>query len=155
MTPSIRMPRRHRDVEEQWVIGRVLLSFAIGFATALVIQHAVAFPVVGEQTTLPAGTELNEDALEHPREVFHSEAIGGRKSYLVSLGDLAFNSPGILGGVARQAGISCGTCHVNGASNERLYIPRMSTRSGNFDTTGPLFNPKANDGVRNPIRIPS
>jgi Di-haem cytochrome c peroxidase len=114
-----------------------------------------AFPLSGDQTVLPAGTELNEESLDQPREVFKSEAIGGRKSYLVNLGDLAFNSSAILGGVARQAGISCGTCHVNGASNEKLYIPRMSTRPGNFDTTGPLFNPKANDGVRNPIRIPS
>jgi hypothetical protein len=149
------MPRRRRNVEGQRVIGRVLLSVAIGFATALVIQHAVAFPVVGEQTTLPAGTELNEDALEHPREVFHSEAIGGRKSYLVSLGDLAFNAPGILGGPARQAGISCGTCHVNGTSNPKLFIPGMSIRPGHFDTSGPLFNPKADNLVLDPVRIPS
>jgi Di-haem cytochrome c peroxidase len=31
----------------------------------------------------------------------------------------------------------------------------MSTRPGNFDTTGPLFNPKAHNGARDPVRIPS
>jgi hypothetical protein len=31
----------------------------------------------------------------------------------------------------------------------------MSTRHGNFDTTGALFNPKADDGVLDPIRTPS
>src|SRR5271170_1240830 len=129
--------------------------FALAILSLSPSHQARAFPLSGDQTVLPAGTELNEESLDQPREVFKSEAIGGRKPYLVNLGDLAFNSSAILGGVARQAGISCGTCHVNGASNERLYIPRMSTRSGNFDTTGPLFNPKANDGVRNPIRIPS
>jgi cytochrome c peroxidase len=137
------------------VIVRVFSLVAAGLAAVLVLQHAFAFPVGGEQTTLPAGTELNEDALDRPREVFHSEAIGGRKSYLVSLGDMAFNAPGILGGAARQAGVSCGTCHVNGASNPKLFVPGMSTRPGNFDTSGALFNPKANNLVLDPVRIPS
>ena len=75
-----------------------------------------------------------------PREVFRSE-FTGRKSYLVNLGNLAFSSPSILGDVARQAGMSCGTCHVNGAGNAKFFMPKMSTRPGNFDTTGPLFNP--------------
>jgi hypothetical protein len=57
--------------------------------------------------------------------------------------------------VARQAGVSCGTCHVNGAGNAMFFIPKMSTRPGNFDTTGPLFNPKADNFVLDPIRIPS
>src|SRR5436189_222605 len=83
--------------------------------------------------------------MERPREVFRSEAIGGRKSYLVNLGDAAFSSPAILGGAARQAGISCSSCHVNGASNPKFYIPGLSTRPGNFITTGGLFNPKANN----------
>src|SRR5262249_48820244 len=114
-----------------------------------------AFPLSGDQSVLPPGTELNENALFPPTEVFHSEALGGRKSYMVNLGDLAFNAPSILGGPARQAGISCGTCHVNGVSNPKLRIPKMSTRPGTFDTTGPLFNPKADNGVLDPIRIPS
>ncbi len=114
-----------------------------------------AFPVNGDQTVLPAGTELNEDALTSPREVFHSEALHGRKSYLVNLGNLLFSSPSILGGVARQAGIRCSTCHVNGTGNSKLFVPRMSTRPGNFDTTGPLFNPKADNQVLDPVRVPS
>jgi hypothetical protein len=114
-----------------------------------------AFPIGSNETVLPIGTDLNEDALDRPSEIFRSQANGGAKSYLVLLGDLAFNSPAILGGVARQAGISCGTCHVNGAGNRALYVPGMSTRGGNFDTTGPLFNPKADNHVLDPVRIPS
>ena len=140
---------------DQRMIVRVCSLVAAVIATIMLLQQAFAFPVGGEQTTLPAGTELSEDALDHPREVFHSEAIGGGKSYLVSLGDMAFNAPGILGGAARQAGVSCGTCHVNGASNPKLFIPGMSSRPGNFDTSGPLFNPKANNLVLDPVRIPS
>jgi hypothetical protein len=117
--------------------------------------YAPAFPVHGTQTVLPVGTELNEDSLSQPREIFKSEAIGGAKSYLVNLGDLAFSSPLILGGLARQAGISCGTCHVNGASNPKLYVPGLSTRPGTFDTTSGLFNGKADNHALDPVRIPS
>jgi cytochrome c peroxidase len=134
---------------------RTLSLAAIGVAMAVSLQKAIAFPIEGEQTTLPAGTELNEDALDLPRELFHSEIAGGRKSYLVNLGDLAFNTPDILGDPARQAGISCGACHVNGASNSKLFIPGMSTRLGNFDTSGPFFNPKADNLTLDPVRIPS
>ncbi len=129
-------------------------AFALGLLIAGVQEHAIAFPVDGDQTALPAKTELNEDALDRPREVFRSE-IAGRKSYLINLGNLAFSSPSILGGVARQARVSCGTCHVNGAGNAKFFMPKMSTRPGNFDTTGPLFNPKADNAMLDPVRIPS
>jgi di-heme cytochrome c peroxidase len=132
-------------------LGIVVITFLIA-ATA---GKVAAFPVNGDQTVLPAGTELNEDALINPREVFHSEALHGRKSYLVNLGDLLFSSPSILGGVARQAGMRCSTCHVNGAGNAKLFVPKMSTRPGNFDTTGALFNPNADNLKLDPVRIPS
>jgi cytochrome c peroxidase len=121
----------------------------------LLTAPARAFPVHGSQTVLPVGSELNEDALDRPREVFHTEALGGRKSYLVNLGDLAFNSPMLLGGLARQAQISCSTCHVQGASNPKFYVPGLSTRPGNFVTTGALFNGKVNNRLLDPVTIPS
>jgi cytochrome c peroxidase len=129
-------------------------ALALGLLAAGLAGGVAAFPVDGDQTTLPPKTELNEDALDKPREVFRSEFVG-IKSYMVNLGNLAFSSPGILGGVARQASVSCGTCHVNGAGNAKFFMPKMSTRPGNFDTTGPLFNPKANNFVLDPVRIPS
>jgi cytochrome c peroxidase len=131
-----------------------IVAVVLGLLLASFHGRVAAFPVDGDQTTLPAKSELNEDALDKPREVFRSEVAGG-KSYMVSLGDLAFNSPGILGGVARQAGVSCGSCHVNGAGNAKFFMPKMSTRPGNFDTTGPLFNPKADNFMLDPVRIPS
>jgi mono/diheme cytochrome c family protein len=133
------------------------LCLAIGALLVLwpPVRHAGSFPLSGDQTVLPPGTDLNEETLDRPREVFHSEAIGGAKSYLANLGDLAFNSSSILGDTARRAGISCGTCHINGAGNPKLYIPGLSTRPGNFDTSGPLFNPKAHNRARDPVRIPS
>lgn len=131
-----------------------IAALALGFLVICVVGRVMAFPVDGDQTTLPRKTELNEDALDRPREIFRSEIAGG-KSYMIKLGNLAFSSSAILGGVARQAGLSCETCHVNGAGNARFYMPKMSTRPGNFDTTGPLFNPKADNQVLDPVRIPS
>ena len=117
--------------------------------------QASAFPVDGYSTVLPKGTELNEDAIDRPTELFHAETMGGTKSYLVKLGDMAFSSPYIFGKRARRAQISCSTCHVNGASNPKLYVPGMSIRPGTFDTTGPFFNPPADDGVLDAVTIPS
>jgi cytochrome c peroxidase len=134
-----------------WLSAATIIMSLLGVG----LRSSDAFPVNGEQAVLPVGTELNEDALDVPREVFKSEALTGRKSYLVNLGDLAFSSPSILGSVARRAGISCSTCHVNGASNAKFYMPGASTRPGTFDTTGPLFNRKDDNGVLDPVTIPS
>jgi cytochrome c peroxidase len=121
----------------------------------LPVRHAASFPLYGDQTVLPAGTELNQDAITAPREQFRTEAAEGIPSYMVKLGDIAFNSPALLGGVARRAGVSCNTCHVGGSSNPKFFIPGLSRHPGTFDTTGPLFNPKADNGVFDPVRIPS
>ena len=132
----------------------------LGLAVALAL-FAAALPddagaeFFGNAGVLPAGTELGEEALERPRELFKSENTAGRKAYMVNLGDLAFSAPSLLGGAARKAGMSCNTCHVNGAGNPRLFVPGLSLRSGTFDTTGALFNPKTDNGVLDPVTPPS
>jgi hypothetical protein len=108
-----------------------------------------------DRSVLPPGSELDDDALTNPREVFHSEALRGRRSYMSNLGNLAFNSPYTLGEAAQKSHISCASCHVNGASNPKLFIPGLSSRPGNFDTTNALFNPKTDNGVLDPVVIPS
>ncbi|MDR3500225.1 MAG: cytochrome c peroxidase [Parvibaculum sp.] len=137
--------------------GFVRSTFAIAFAAGalLAASHAWSFPIKGTEGILPADTELGEDVGLQPRELFRSDVNGGKHSYLVNLGDMAFSSPGIFGGPARQAGMSCESCHINGAGNAKLFVPGMSTRHGNFDTTGPLFNPKADNGVLDPLTPPS
>jgi hypothetical protein len=112
-------------------------------------------PVSDARAGLPIGSELDEDAANNPREIFHSESIRGRKSYLSNLGNLAFNSPYTLGDVARKARVSCASCHVNGASNPKLFIPGLSRRPGTFDTTNALFNPKTDNGVLDAVTVPS
>ena len=118
-------------------------------------SHAQSSPVSDVRSGLPIGTELDEDAVTNPREIFHSEAVRGHKSYLSNLGNLAFNSPYTLGEAARKAHLSCASCHVNGASNPKLFIPGLSRRPGTFDTTNSLFNPKTDNGVLDAVTIPS
>jgi Di-haem cytochrome c peroxidase len=130
------------------LVAVIALMGQLGGATANAAFRA-------EGGVLPLGTELDNEALNQPREVFHSEAIGGRKSYLVKLGDAAFNAPALLGGAARHAGMSCNICHINGTFNPRLFVPGMSLRPGTFDTTGPIFNPLADNGVNDAVTTPS
>ena len=124
-------------------------SLSFGVAT-----NALPAPA-GDQTGLPNGSELDQDSVTNPREIFHSETIRGRRSYMSNLGNLAFNSPYTLGEAARKAHMSCATCHVNGASNPKLFIPGLSARPGTFDTTSAFFNPKTDNGVLDPVTIPS
>jgi cytochrome c peroxidase len=136
----------HR-AEPWWTAWRWRIAVTtVALAVLLMLpRYANPFPIDGDQAVLPAGSELNEDAVYVPHEILRSEYHGDRTFNVVALGDLAFNSPSILGDVARRAGISCGTCHVAGASNAKLFVPGMSTRPGTFDTSGPLFNPKADN----------
>jgi cytochrome c peroxidase len=129
------------------VVAAALLAFAA--------MQADARPIVTKEGVLPLGSELNEESLDQPNELFYSELSGGKRSYLLNLGDMLFSSPGILGGVARQAGMSCGTCHQQGHNNPKLFIPGLSHRPGTFDTSGALFNPKADNGVFDAVRVPS
>jgi Di-haem cytochrome c peroxidase len=146
-----------------WVLAvvsyGVVAADGVAGSTSATVGNAApatnAGGVVNGSGLLPTGTELGEEVLDRPREVFRSEARGGHRSYLVMLGELAFSSPAILGDRARQAGISCNTCHVNGTTNPKLFIPGLSAIPGTFDTTGHLFNAKADDGVLDPLTTPS
>ena len=128
-----------------------------GFAALLLLgaSPAGATPVTSREAPLPIGSELNEEQLNQPTELFNFETAGGKRSYLFNLGDMLFSSPAIFGGPARKAGMSCNTCHQQGAGNAKLYVPGLSTRPGNFDTTGALFNPKTDNGVLDAVTPPS
>jgi cytochrome c peroxidase len=122
---------------------------------ALAMAGAKSAPITSRESVLPPGTELNQEQLDQPTELFASELAGGKRSYLVNFGDLLFSSPDILGGVARQAGMSCSTCHQQGHNNPKLFIPGLSSRPGTIDTTNAVFEPKLDNGVFDPVTPPS
>jgi cytochrome c peroxidase len=122
---------------------------------ALAAAGAKSEPITSRESVLPPGTELNQEQLDQPTELFASERAGGKRPYQVNLGDLLFSSPIILGGVARQAGVSCSTCHQQGHNNPKLFIPGLSSRPGTFDPTNALFEPKSDNHVFDPVTPPS
>ena len=128
---------------------------AAGLVVAASMAPAHATPVVSKDATLPVGSELNEELLNQPTELFGFERAGGKRSYLFNLGDMLFSSSSIFGGKAADAGMSCNSCHQQGASNPKLFVPGLSAKPGTFDTTGPLFNAKADNGVFDPVTVPS
>jgi cytochrome c peroxidase len=105
--------------------------------------------------TPPADWVLDPPQATLPRQILRSEIAGGRQSFMVALGATIFSAPAILGPRAQAVGLSCNTCHVNGDVNRRFFIPGMSSRPANFDATGPHFNPRADNGVFDPVDIPS
>ncbi|HEY1747447.1 MAG TPA: cytochrome c peroxidase [Xanthobacteraceae bacterium] len=121
---------------------------------ALAVAGANCAPITSRESVLPPGTELNEEPLDQPTELFASE-LAGKRSYQSIFGDVLFSSPNILGGVARQAGLSCQTCHQQGHNNPKLFVPGLSSRPGTFDTTGALFEPKSDNGIFDPVTPPS
>lgn len=90
-----------------------------------------------------------------PRRHLRVESRGGVASLQVTLGELAFRSPRILGGEARAGGLSCQTCHPNGGSNGAFFLAEVSDRPGNVDVTHRLFNRATDDSAANPVNIPS
>ena len=81
---------------------------------------------------------------------------GGKRSYLLNLGDMLFSSPPIFGGKARGKPGSAAIAAISKAhNNAKLFVPGLSSRPGTFDATGALFNPKADNGVFDAVTPPS
>src|SRR5690242_19370776 len=106
----------------------IFAALCVGSLLAFGVPRADARPIITKEGVLPAGTELYDGELDQPAELFSSELAGGKRSYLFNLGDMLFSSPGIFGGVARKAGMSCNTCHQQGAGNAKLFVPGLSSR---------------------------
>jgi cytochrome c peroxidase len=122
-------------------------------AATLAAVPTLARPITHDEGVLPAGTELNDDQIEQPTELFYSEQNGGKRTYLSKLGDMLFATPGIFGGMARKAELSCATCHQQGHNNPKLFIPGLSSRPGTFSTANTMFSPHTG-GVSKPVTPP-
>lgn len=72
------------------------------------------------------------------------------------LGDFLFHSPSTLGPKAQKLGISCNTCHPNGATDPRFVLPGdKPVHPGSVDVTTGRFRPEAENGREDPVNIPS
>lgn len=84
-----------------------------------------------------------------------SGAPAGTADSDLLLGDLLFHSPYTLGPKAQALGMSCQSCHPNGATHGTLFIAGLSDRAGNVDLSSALLSSGADDGVANAVNVPS
>jgi cytochrome c peroxidase len=117
---------------------------------------ALGLPLLAAAQALPPGSTI-ADPSPKPRLYLNLTAHGGqeRGAFLVAYGHALFNSPEILGPKARAIGMSCATCHANGDTNRALFISGLSDRKGGIDVTHAFFDGTAENGVHDPIDIPS
>jgi hypothetical protein len=70
------------------------------------------------------------------------------------LGQLAFESPALLGGAAARMGLSCSSCHLNGRGNANFFVEGVSGAPGTADVTSSLFSKVRGNGTFDPVPIP-
>lgn len=119
---------------------------------ALPTLAAQAQSFTGALEWLPPGSLSVESLTRHPQEQLEG---GDRQSFYVELGRLAFRSPDLLGGTARKAGLSCHACHANGFATTAFFIPGLSNKPGHIDVSHAFWNLRGEDGIDNPLEIPS
>lgn len=72
----------------------------------------------------------------------------------IEIGRALFRSPGVLGGPAARAGLSCNACHSNGRVNRNFLLPELTDRAGAADVTSEWASDVRGDGMFNPRDIP-
>lgn len=104
---------------------------------------------------LPPGANINKQ-LPRPRQILGMAARGASEAetFLIALGDMAFDSPEIFGEPARSLGVSCNTCHNKGVTNPALFIPGLSGEKGGVDVSNSFFAGHANNGLFDPLDTP-
>jgi hypothetical protein len=71
-----------------------------------------------------------------------------------ALGQIAFESPALLGGAAARIGLSCSSCHLNGRGNSSFLVEGVSGAPGTADVTSSLFSKVRGNGAFDPVPIP-
>ncbi len=118
-------------------------------------RSATFDPSAGLPPRLPPGNDINKQ-LPRPRQILNMAARGvdEHETALIALGDMAFDSPFILGSPADAVGISCNTCHNKSITNPGFFVPGLSARAGGMDVSNGYFAPHANNGRFDPVDIP-
>lgn len=92
---------------------------------------------------------------ERPPEAFSPAIDATTAPFLATLGRLAFRSPLIFGSYAARGGLSCDVCHTAGGTNRDFFVAEVSDRAGNVDVSHGFWRRESEDGLTNPINIPS
>jgi hypothetical protein len=77
------------------------------------------------------------------------------EDFVVEVGRAAFRTPFLFGGTAARAGLSCNSCHRDGRDNPDFFLESLSGAPGTADVTSSIFSKTREDGVFNPVVIPT
>lgn len=91
---------------------------------------------------------------QQPRQCSRADAAASDSPPAIAAGEALFNSPGLLGGQASKAGLSCAACHRNGRDNPHFLMPQLSGAPGTADVTNSFFGPQRANGRFDPVAIP-
>lgn len=133
--------------------ARLRRASAISLLLLPLAQSAIAGPLE-EARWLAPGVDRAAALSVSPGECF-APPEDAETAYLAEVGRAAFNSPRLLGGQASRAGLSCASCHVDGQSNPDFHLQGLSGAPGTADVTSSIFSEVREDGVFNPVRIPT
>ncbi|NOX82812.1 MAG: hypothetical protein GXP06_07480 [Alphaproteobacteria bacterium] len=147
-------------------LKRVVAAALIVLAACSPKERAETLPVGAFANAAPAALSLRELAWLHPstdtlkilssaRHECVRPAENPDMQYLVDIGRLAFQSPMLFGGPAARGGLSCESCHQGGRDNPNFFLAGLSGEAGTADVTSALFSKVREDGVFNPVPIPS
>jgi len=103
---------------------------------------------------LSPGADVLAALTETPGECL-KPAEDAETAYLMEVGRTAFRSPLLFGGPAARSGLSCNSCHLDGHDNPEFFVPGLSGAPGTADVTSSLFSKVREDGVHNPLVIPT
>lgn len=143
--------------------GAVALAvFLIAPGVTLSTARAQVQTTLAEPDRLPRLVEwLAPDAdavralTERPAEELSPPYARASAPFLFNLGRLAFRSPLIFGSYAARAGLSCDVCHTSGGANRDFFVDEVSDRPGNVDVTHGFWRRESEDGIANPVNIPT
>ncbi|MZR29237.1 hypothetical protein [Sneathiella litorea] len=124
-----------------------MIYISLLFASAAVVTSAAA----DEGNWLPPGSST-EMLKGPPLEFIRPETVRN-EDWLY--GRLLFHSPSLLGEKAVRIGLSCNSCHPNGHANTDFFITGLSDRPGQVDVTHHFWKAGFDDGIFNPVNIPS
>ncbi len=120
-------------------------------AIALAFLVSPPATLAEESIWLPVGSATAFNGLP-PKEILQK---GAKLQGQSLLGKLLFNSPSLLGEKAVRIGLSCNSCHPNGHVNTSFYISGLSGEPGTIDLSNRFWRKGTEDGLFNPVPIPS
>jgi hypothetical protein len=124
---------------------KLLAAFAALVLTGAAAPEAL---LLREQSWTAPSETLAHDLTHAPGECL------AERTPQIEVGRALFRTPGLLGGPAARAGISCNACHSNGGVNARFLLPELTDRAGHADVTSEWSSHVRGDGILNPLPIP-